>query len=329
MPPPSFDFSSFNSDLKAHRIHRFAHKAMATVFEILIQHENAGYAQQAALEAFSELDRLEQELSRFIPSSDISRINNLAQYETITLGEAAFECVQQCLRVHEETNGAFDITVGPLMDIWRNPDKTPRTPTPEELEAARQRVGMQHFKLDESRYTIALLSEHGVGLDLGAFGKGYAVDRLANFLGEWSVTTALIHGGMSSIFALGAPFENMDGWPIAINNPWQREQNLTTLVLREVAVSGSGLLKGQHIIDPRTAHPVSGPRAAWAVTPSAAIGDGVSTAFMVMRAEEVEQYCAAHEDTWAMLGFAVIANEKVEAKFFQFGKKPDARATQS
>ncbi len=327
MPSQAFDFSSFNNDLKAHRIHRFAHKAMATVFEIFIQHESAGYAQQAAFEAFNELDRLEQELSRFIPNSDISRINNLAQNQTISLGEAAFECVQQCLRVHADTGGAFDITVGPLMDIWLNKDKSPRKPTPEELETARQRVGMQRFKLNEAQYTIELLSEHRAGLDLGAFGKGYAVDRLADFLREWSIETALIHGGMSSIFAMGAPFEHMNGWPIAINNPWHREHNLATLVLRDRAVSGSGLQKGQHIIDPRTAHPVAGPRAAWASTPTAAISDGVSTAFMIMSAEEVEQYCAEHEDTWAMLGLVNVVEGNSEEKFFRFGNSESVLST--
>ncbi len=320
MQAQSFDLSSFHGDLKAHRIHRFAHKAMATVFEIFIQHENAGYAQQAAFEAFNELDRLEQELSRFIPNSDIARINNLAQNETISLGEAAFECVQQCLRVHAETSGAFDITVGPLVDIWRNQDKSPRTPAPEELETAQQRVGVQHFKLDEAQFTITLLSAHKVGLDLGAFGKGYAVDRLVDLLREWSIATALIHGGMSSIFARGAPFEGMNGWPIAINNPWNRAQTVTTLILQDRAVSGSGLQKGQHIIDPRTAHPVAGPRAAWASTPTAAISDGASTAFMLMSAEEVEQYCAAHEGSWAMLGALESRDEMAEEKFVQFGK---------
>jgi thiamine biosynthesis lipoprotein len=320
MQPPSFDFSSFNGDLKAHRIHRFGHKAMATMFEIFIQHENAGYAQQAAFEAFNELDRLEQELSRFIPNSDISRINNLAQNETLSLGEAAFECVQQCLRVQEETNGAFDITVGPLVDIWRNPDKSPRTPSSEELEAARRRVGVQHFKLDEAQFTITLLSEHKAGLDLGAFGKGYAVDRLADFLREWSIETALLHGGTSSIYAMGAPFESMNGWPIAINNPWNRAQTVATLALREAAVSGSGLMKGQHLIDPRTAHPVAGPRAAWAATPTAAMSDGVSTAFMIMSKEEVAHYCATHEDTWAMLGVAAGAEENSGEIFLTHGK---------
>ena len=321
MSSPSFDFSSSHFDLKAHRIHRFAHKAMATVFEVFIQHENAGYAQQAAFEAFNELDRLEQELSRFIPNSDISRINHLAHKDTIRLGEAAFECLQQCLRLHADTNGAFDITVGALVDIWRNKDKSPRTPATDELAAARLRVGMQQFSLNEEGHSITLLSEQPMAFDLGAFGKGYAVDRIAELLREWSLETALLHGGMSSIFALGTPFEQMSGWPIAINNPWQRAQTLTTLVLRERAVSGSGLEKGQHIIDPRTAYPVVGPRAAWAAAPTAAISDGVSTAFMIMSAEEVEQYCKTHEDTWAMLGWVEGGGEETAEKFVRWGNE--------
>lgn len=303
---PALDFSPAAIDLAAHHIQRFAHRAMATVFEVFIQHENGNYAQQAALEAFREVDRLEQELSRFIPNSDLSRINQLAAHETICLGEAAFDCLQQSLAVHEATHGAFDITVGPLVDIWRNADKSPRTPSAHELEAARQRVGMHHFQLEEAQYTITMRNESPLGLDLGAFGKGYAVDRLAELLREWSITTALIHGGMSSIYAMGAPFEPNHGWPIAINNPWQRSQTLVTIALHDCAISGSGLQKGQHIIDPRAA------------TPTAAISDGVSTAFMLMRANEIADYCA-HNDTWAMLALPAKEHELTPENCLQFG----------
>lgn len=316
---PALDFSPAAIDLAAHHIQRFAHRAMATVFEVFIQHENGNYAQQAALEAFREVDRLEQELSRFIPNSDLSRINQLAAHETICLGEAAFDCLQQSLAVHEATHGAFDITVGPLVDIWRNADKSPRTPSAHELEAARQRVGMHHFQLEEAQYTITMRNESPLGLDLGAFGKGYAVDRLAELLREWSITTALIHGGMSSIYAMGAPFEPNHGWPIAINNPWQRSQTLVTIALHDCAISGSGLQKGQHIIDPRSGQPALGPRAAWAATPTAAISDGVSTAFMLMRANEIADYCAAHNDTWAMLALPAKEHELTPENCLQFG----------
>ncbi len=319
MSAPTLDLSAATLDLKTHGIQRFAHRAMATVFEIFIQYDNANYAQQAAHEAFHELDRLEQELSRFLPNSDIARINQLTPQGTICLGEAAFACLQQSLLVHAATHGAFDITVGPLVDIWRNADKSPRTPSAQELEHARQRVGMQHFKLDEAQHTITLLNEHPLGLDLGAFGKGYAVDCLAELLREWSISTALIHGGMSSLFAMGDPFATAPGWPVAINNPWQRAQRVATVHARECALSGSGLQKGQHIIDPRSGQPALGPRAAWAATPTAARSDGISTALMLMSAEDVATYCAAHADTWAMLAAPENEGELRAEQVLKFG----------
>jgi thiamine biosynthesis lipoprotein len=110
---------------------RFSHEAMATTFEIIIVHEDERYAQQAAAAAFDEVDRLEGELSRFIENSDISRINNLPANQPLRLGLDAFECLQLSRRIYAETNGAFDITIGPLLSCWRNEDGTPRTPSAE------------------------------------------------------------------------------------------------------------------------------------------------------------------------------------------------------
>ena len=94
--------------------HRFAHQAMATIFEIIIEHKDSRYARQAAFAAFDELDQLEAELSRFIENSDISRINNLPAKKSLRLGLPAFECLHLCSHIYTETNGAFDITIGSL-----------------------------------------------------------------------------------------------------------------------------------------------------------------------------------------------------------------------
>jgi thiamine biosynthesis lipoprotein len=207
-----------------------------------------GYAQQAAQEAFNELDRLEQELSRFLPNSDITRLNYLAANQPLCLSLDAFECLKVAKHVSEETNGAFDVTIGPLMKCWLNPDKTLRSPSVEELEKARQNIGMSLLLLDDLRHTVTLQASP-VHVDLGAIGKGYAVDVLTNLLREWDIDTALIHGGRSSVFALNSP-AGVTGWPLTICNPMNREQILAHLNLRDQAISGSGLQKGQHIINP-------------------------------------------------------------------------------
>ena len=285
-------------------IKRFAHEAMATTFEILIVHEDDRYATQAAMAAFKEVDRLEEELSRFIENSDISRINELPAGESLPLSLDTFECLRISARVYADTDGAFDITIGSLFQCWRNEDETPRTPSKEELEFARRHTGMDLLELDETEIAVKLLASP-VQVDLGGVGKGYAVDRAAELLREWSIETALISGGYSSVLALDAP-PGTEGWPLTLSNPSDHSQILARPHLRACALSGSGVQKGQHIISPRTAEPTEGKLATWSGAADAATADALSTAFMIMSPEEIEKYCENHPDTRAM----VIVQEK-------------------
>jgi thiamine biosynthesis lipoprotein len=265
---------------------------MATTFEILVQHENKVYARQAADAAFDELDRIERELSRYVENGDVARINRLAAGQPLLLGLDTFECLRISAMAHVQTGGAFDVTVGLLLDCWRDKDKDPRTPSPEELAFAREHTGMSLLRLDESRYTVELASSP-IRVDLGGVGKGYGVDRMAATLRDWSIERALIHGGFSSVLALDAP-QGAAGWPVTLSDPRDRSRTLARLSLKDVAVSGSGLEKGSHIIDPRIGRPIEGKIAAWSVAPDAATGDALSTAFMVMTVEEVQNCCARH-----------------------------------
>lgn len=297
--------------------HRFSHEAMAASFEILIANDDARYAEQAAQAAFDELDRLESELSRFVENSNIARINNLAAGRPLVIGQAAFESLQLCASLYTETNGAFDITIGLLLDCLLNRDKTIRTASKEELNFACRRTGEHLIKLDEHRHTVQL-SASPVRIDLGGFGKGYAVDKMAELLCDWSIDTALIHSAGSSVLALGAP-AGTKGWPITLSNPNNRKQTLARLYLKNYALSGSGLRKGRHIIDPRTAEPVEGKLAAWVRTPDAATADALSTAFMVMSPDEVEQYCSNHPDTLALIVTEQHGKEPQKEKILHFG----------
>ncbi|MHC4656573.1 MAG: FAD:protein FMN transferase [Planctomycetota bacterium] len=279
-------------------VQRFSHEAMATTFEVLILHEDDHYAQQAAQAAFDRLNQIEQELSRYVENSEISRINNLAAGQSLRIGLDTFECLQLSQRINAETSGAFDITVGSLMSCWLNPDKSLRVPSKEELKIARQRTGMDLLRLDESQYTVELLRDD-VQIDLGGVGKGYAIDKMAELLRDWSIDVTLIHGGYSSALAVGSP-PGTKGWPVTLSNPRNLKQTLATLFLKNQALSGSGVQKGRHIIDPRTAHPVESRCAAWACAADAATADALSTAFMVMSPDEVRQYCSRRPDVLAM-----------------------------
>ena len=299
------------------QVRRFSHQAMATTFEIFIQHEDGRYAQQAAWQAFDELDRLEAELSRFIENSDISRINNLAANQPLRIGLAAFECLRLSARISAETNAAFDITIGSLLSCWLNEDETVRTPSQQQLDIARRRTGTHLIELNEAEYTVELLISP-VRIDLGGVGKGYALDQMANLLREWSIDTALVHGGFSSVLALDAP-PGARGWPLTLSDPGNHKQKLAYLYLRGQAVSGSGLQKGQHIIDPRTAQPVEAKRAAWACAGDAATADALSTAFMVMSPDEIRQYCSRHPDILAMIMLESEGKDAQKDKILRFG----------
>jgi len=292
---------------------RFSHEAMATTFELLIVHEDECYARQAVMAAFNEVDRLEGMLSRFLESSDVTRINGLPANQALRLGLDTFECLKIAERVYSETNGAFDIMIGNLLKCWRNEDGTPRKPSPEEIDLARLHTGMNLVQLNEGEHTIEL-SNGGVQIDLGGIGKGFAVDRVAELLRDWSVDIALISGGYSSVLALDAP-PGKKGWPLTLTNPaggkerdpiLQKDRKMGAQILarpflQKAALSGSGVQKGGHIIDPRTCRPVEGRLAAWSSAPNAATTDALSTAFMIMGLDEIEQYCKLHPDTLAMV----------------------------
>ena len=250
---------------------RFAHQAMATEFEIFCVHADGEYAQQACWAAFDLLDRLENELSRFIPNSDISRINHLAAGEQTRVSRWTMECLEIARQAYGDTAGAFDISLG---------------------------TGFDRLQL-APRDCLVHATTGGVRLDLGGIGKGYAVDRMAEVLREWDIHQALIHGGGSSVLAMDAP-AGLDGWPLTMGD--------RSVQARRRAYSASGIrTQGDHIVDPRTGQPAGLRVAAWVSaeldgSPSpSAVAEAYSTAFMILPAAQVEEICARHAGLEAWL----------------------------
>ena len=271
---------------------------MATVFEIIIPESDAdeAYGSQATQAAFAEIDRLEDELSRFRPVSDIWRINQLKAGQTATVGLAALDCLTLAKAVHEETSGAFDITIGPLMNCFRNPDGSGRIPFPEEEEFAAARVGTHLYEVDEM-YGKVTVHHDNILIDLGAVGKGYAIDQIVQLLRDWSIPNALLNAGDSTILGSGAPTGD-EGWIITVGNKEKHALRVT-----DRAVSGTGFaVKGAHIMNPRTKKPLAiRPGRVWASAPTAALSDALSTAFMVMDPEEIDALCERNPDVQAIL----------------------------
>jgi FAD:protein FMN transferase len=260
---------------------RFSHQAMATTFEVLACHPRPVYAGQAANEAFALLDRLEQQLSRFIENSDVSRINASRPGEPIVVAPEALECLQQARAAWELTCGAFDVTVG----AWTAP------------------AGMDQLLVDESTLTVTRLAEH-VRLDLGGIGKGFALDCMARVLGEWGIQTALLHSGASTVLALDAP-PATKGWPLTVSCPFETTKTLAPIDLCRRAMSGSSQVSHRHILDPHTGRYPEARPFTWSCAPSGALADALSTAFVVMGPDEVADLCAKNP----LIGVVLVQRE--------------------
>lgn len=302
--------------------HTFKHEAMLSPWQILISAQDQTYAAQAADAAFAEVDLIEGALSRFIDTSDVAQINAAPAGTPVKVGVHAIDCLKAAARLSDATAGAFDVTVGPLIRVWRNPDKSPRTPSPQELAAARARVGMNLLEIDQTAMTVRAKVD-GVKIDLGGIGKGYGADSAADVLRDWGIQRALVSAGTSTVLAMDPP-EGEQGWPIGVGGVGAEPEAPYTLALQNASLSGSGVYaKGSHIIDPHTGRPVENRLAAWSLATTGADADALSTAFMIMTPEKIEAYTKAHPDTSAMI--AQKQNEETVRQ--KFGPWPRLKDT--
>lgn len=276
------------SGLDDYGIHRFYHKAMSTVFDIFIYHDSYSYAFQAASEAFIQLDLIEQDLSRFLENSDISRINRLKPGESTFVGENCMECLTICEILQKETNGAFNPTVGKIIEHWKNQTKLPIN-----LD---EDIGS--LILDQKSFSVTLIN-NPISIDLGAIGKGYALDKLKMLFLDWDINTVLICSGRSTFLALNPP-DNELGWPLIIHHPFSKSE-LKKILLNQNAVSGSGLKKGNHIISPSTYQPIINRLSTWSISESGAQADALSTSFMIMSDVEILDYFNNHKSDGGMI----------------------------
>lgn len=250
----------------------FQHEAMATYFEIMIDGQERDYARQAAEAAFRALDRLENTLSRYVESSDISRANRLARGQSISIQPETLDCLMTAVDISLATGRAFDPAYASVR--------------PDDLDA-----DLPPFLLNPEAHTLTSQADR-LHLDLGAVGKGFALDQMADLLREWQIPSACLNAGGSSVLALEAPGpEAESAWTIGVGEG----RGYRTLNLVGASLSGSGTaVKGSHLIDPRTKQPAKRISRAWAYAPNAAQADALSTAFFVMNEAEIAALCEAH-----------------------------------
>ena len=320
---------------------------MACRFEITLASQHAAWV-PAARAALDTIDRLEAELSVFREESAISRLNRRAARDegdgtevAVEINEDLFRLLERCHDLHRDTGGAFDITSTPLSRCWGFLQREGRVPSAEAIDAARARVGFERVALDPARRTTRF-ERSGIELNLGAIGKGYALDCVAVGMRRAGVTDALLSAGRSSLLAIGG---GARGWDVEVVSARAARGSaplpLARLRLRDVALGTSGAgeqfviadgTRYGHVIDPRTGWPASGVLSATVVTSSAADADALSTAFLVGGVELAERYCSDHHGVLALVtpddGSEVpLVIGKVEGVFVQAATGvPTARA---
>ena len=239
--------------------------------------------------ALKEVARIEGVFSVYKADSEVSRINRSKALEAIPVSDEVLGLIGKSIDCGKKTNGAFDITVKPLVDLWREAGKKKRLPSDGEIAAALNKVGSQHILIDKAKGTIAFQKE-GMALDFGGVAKGYATDRAVAVLKECGVKNALISSG-GDMYCLGRK-TTKEMWKVGIQHPRDARKVFAVLRLKDKAIDTSGdyekyfILHGKryaHIIDPRTGYPIGdNVVSASVVADDAASADMFATALCVL-----------------------------------------------
>ncbi|MCA9073980.1 MAG: FAD:protein FMN transferase, partial [Planctomycetaceae bacterium] len=252
--------------------------------------------------------QLEDQMTVYRDDSELQRINFTAHESPQSVESELYGLLKKCVTICEATEGAFDPTSGPLIQLWKVCREEARVPTEVEVRDSMHRVGIGRVTFDDAEETVSFPTE-GYGFDLGAIGKGYAIDRAVEHLTRERIDDFLVHGGHSSLRAVG-DHHGQGGWPVGIKNPLFTEKRYATLLLADRAMSTSGSniqyfrhegRRYGHILDPRTGWPAEGLLSVTVLAPTAAEADALSTAFYVMGLEKAREYCNNQDEIGAIL----------------------------
>lgn len=295
---------------------KLAREAMRTRFEVVIADRGEEADLRAAAEAaLDEVERVEAQLSAYREDAELYRVNHAAAKMPVRADPRLFAFLKRAQQLSALTDGAFDMTVGPLMRTWKlagvSEAEAGAIPSEESIRDALKLVGMNRvMTLDDASQSIRFAHD-GVWLDPGAIGKGYALERAANLLRDMGIRNALIHGGTSTAVAIGTA-ENAAGWRIAIQHPTEAKEHLAEVKLKDAALSVSAVhgktfrAAGKtfgHVIDPRSGRPVEGNILAAVVTESATDADALSTAALVSGSSAFSTYA----QQWPAASFLVAS----------------------
>ena len=283
---------------------------MGSFFEVRLSSRTPG-AIELATRALDVIDALEDQMTIYRDDSEVARLNATAHLRPVPVEPGLFSLLETALRIGRETGGAYDVASGALSLAWGFVRGPRRVPDPTALADARDRSGQHHLSLDPASHSVAF-DKPGIVVNLGSIGKGYAVDRAAGVIRDhWWPTGALVHGGQSSVYALGSPPWRFGGrWEIAVRNPFRPEAPLGILRVRNrgVGTSGASFQSFQdggrrygHILDPRTGEPpAEGPASVTVLAPTAAEADALSTAFYLLGPDGAVAYASRNPKVGAV-----------------------------
>ncbi|HMC12209.1 MAG TPA: FAD:protein FMN transferase [Pirellulaceae bacterium] len=314
-------------------------EAMACLFEIVFDAATYRDGTEAAVGALDLVAALENQLTVYRDTSEVAAINRRAADESVMVEEGLFQLLKRAVALSEATGGAFDVTSGRLSKVWGFFRRQGQMPSVEDVAAALPTVGTRHLQFDDATRSVRYLHP-GLELNLGAIGKGYALDRAADSLVSGGIRDFLIHGGNSSVLARGGRKSAECGvrnaewesgcieqnaidfghsalrtphtafWSVALRHPLQPNVRLAEFLLCDQALgtSGSGTQffhhQGKrygHILDPRSGWPAEQVLSATVIAPTAEQADALSTALYVLGLEPAKVYCQQHPETSALL----------------------------
>jgi thiamine biosynthesis lipoprotein len=289
---------------------------MGTLFTIDLYAVDEDAADHAMSVAFDEVDRLDALLSNYRPSSELSRISREAGRGAVTTDPETFRFLERSLYWSQQSEGAFDITVGPLLRAWGFFQHGGRIPSDAELAALRKTTGWEKVRLDAALRTVMFTTRAPMELDPGSIGKGFAVDSVVHLLRDAGVRSALISAGESTVYGIGSP-PGEAGWPVEVPDPRSAGVTATTVFLRDTSLSSGACTQkffirdGHrycHIFNPKTRRPVEGIVQTTVISPSATDSDALSTVVFVMPIEESRRLIETLDGTGALLFPGDVSN---------------------
>lgn len=264
-------------------------QTMGTFAHILVVTDNEPKAHDAIEAAFAEIRDINARMSDYDPNSLLSKVNQQAFAAPIKVDDGLFEVLSASVHYSRLSDGAFDITVGPVVQLWRKAKFTGVAPTPEQLQKAKEAVGYQNLILDSDAKTVRFAKD-GMFLDLGGIAKGYAVDRAIAILEKAGLSGGMVDIG-GNLRCFGIPANHAQHWFIGLQDPAHEEDILLRLNMDDRAVATSGdyrrfvMINGQkhsHIVNPATADSAQTLSSVTIITAQAMAADALSTAVSVL-----------------------------------------------